>query len=91
MTEISYQLFDKVSRLPIRSLTDGFVREMAKIQNKSCSDIFNEVKSEVKKAKIEYFIKRNSSKIVVIAGGSRFACQGEYFDNYNEALKKIEK
>jgi len=89
MTEISYQVFDEVSGLPIRTLSDGFIREMAQRQNKSCSEIFNEVKEEVSKAKIEYFVKRDSSEIMVVVGEGRLKCQGEYYDDYSDAFNSL--
>ena len=73
----------------IRTLSDGFIREMAQRQNKSCSEIFNEVKAAVNKAKVEYFVKRDCKDIMVVLDSSRFKCQGKYFDKYSDALKAI--
>ena len=89
MREINYQVFDEKSGLPIESLSDGSVREFAMRQDKSCSEIFNEMKDAVKKEGIKYMIARGSDKIKVVGKNSMSACQPTYYDDYDKALESL--
>jgi len=86
MQEISYQIFDKTSGLPIYSMTDKFIRDMAERTEKSCSEVFNRIKSEIEKHGIQYFVSNDKKTVRAIAGPGLFKCQGEYFSNYEDAL-----
>ena len=56
MKEISYQIFDKISGLPIETLTDGMIREFAFKFDKSCSEIYHEYKKLIEETGIKYII-----------------------------------
>ena len=86
MREINYTLFDEYSNLPIHGLTDEYVREMAKIKDKSLSEIFKSLKSNIKKNGLQYFVSEDKSKIIVIQNGGLFKYVGRYFDNYDDAI-----
>jgi hypothetical protein len=89
MQEIDYSVFDKVSGLVIQPLTDKLIRSMAEAGDESLSDTFNRVKEATKKNGIQYFIKRDDLELTAMSKGAVLKCQGEYFDNYEEALKRL--
>ncbi len=89
MQEINYQIFDDKSGLPIYTLTDKFIRDMAERKNKSLSETFNMVKEKVQTGKIQYFVSFDNKVLRAIAGEGLFKCQGSYFEDYNEALEKF--
>lgn len=89
MHEINYQIFDKVSGLPIESLTDGMIREFAMKDNKSCSQVFNEYKEALEKIGVKYMIPGGTKTIKVVVNGSMSACMPTYFDDYEDALAFI--
>jgi len=91
MKEISYQIFDEVSGLPIESLSNECIREFAQRFNKSNSGIFNEMKAELKKEGIKYMIPGGTKKIKVVFKRSMSACNPTYFDDYQDALNFIKE
>jgi hypothetical protein len=86
--EINYQIFDETSGLPIYSLTDKFIRDMAYRQDKPLSEVFNNVRKQVLLGKIQYFVSYDKKVLRAIAGEGLFKCQGTYFLNYQDALNE---
>ena len=93
MQEINYTVFDKVSGLPVSPLTDKLIRSMAEAGDESLSEAFTKAKEAVKKSGVKYFIHKNSTppEITAMAKGGAFKCQGDYFDDYEEALKFLKE
>jgi len=91
MKEINYTVFDKISGLPVYGLDDGFVREMAQRKDKSLSEFFNEIKSELQKEGIKYFVSHNKKEIIVTKTSGLFKCIGEYFLDYDEAKECLKE
>lgn len=85
MKEISYQVFDNESKLPFHSLTDSFIRTTAERKNRSCSEIFDEIKEVINNSDIEYFVSYNKKEIIPISTSARFKCPGQYFKIYSDA------
>jgi hypothetical protein len=81
-----YKIVDKVSGLPFHGITNSFINEMAKRKSKTLEEIVKEIQDQIKKEKIKYFVSRSNNELIVIAGEGRFKCQGEYFEEYKEAL-----
>ena len=86
---VKYPIRDKVSGLAIYGMSDAFIEEMAIRQNKSCLEIVEEINKQISKEGLRYFIPRDKKEIIVIGKYGGFKCQGNYFDNYKEALKRI--
>jgi len=86
MTEISYQIFDKESGLPIKELSDEFIRSMAFELEVSVSEIFNKIKDNLK---IKYFVSQGTKDIEILDQRILVAGPGEYFPKYSDAVKFI--
>lgn len=94
MQELNYQLFDKASGLPIETLSDGCIREFAQRFDKSCSEMYNEMREAVDKAGVRYmipgaYIEGTDLKIKCVVKGAMSACAPEYFEKYKDAVKFI--
>ncbi len=89
MREIDYGLYDSCSGLPIESLTDKYVRTLADLDNKTCSDTHNMLQKEIQKIGIKYMICKDSKVIRVVPKPVMSACAPEYFDTYEQAQNSI--
>ena len=89
MQEISFQLFDKYSQLPIKNLTDSLVRKLAMNYDKSCSDVFIKLKESVEKEGVKYMIEENDNKIYAVLKNSFSSTFPDYYESYEEALSKL--
>jgi len=94
MKEINYQVFDKVSGLPVEDLSDKMVRDFASSFGRSCSSMFNEFKENLDKQGILYLVILENKKVKVIPKCNISSYKAEKvvsFEDYQDALNFVEK
>lgn len=90
MQEINYTVFDKVSGLPVNPFIDKWIRSMAEARNESLSEAFKRAKTSINKIGVQYFIQGDNLELTAMSKMLISKCQGEYFNDYEKALKHLE-
>ena len=83
--ENMYDIIDEESGLVINTLTDKFIRKIAKKENTTPLKIKEKLMDAAKKMKKVYFVVSNTGEIIVTFEGAHFKTPGEYFRNYEDA------
>lgn len=89
MNEINYQVFDEVSGIGFESYSDKFVKEEAARSNKTCSEVFDELKESILKEGVKYFIAEDSNKIKPMLKPLMVTALGEYYDTFEDAVNAL--
>lgn len=89
MTEINYGIFDDISNLPIKTLDNKYIRNYADSKNISYSEAHKELKDEIYKKGIKYFIPNDKEKIQALPIDAVVKCLGTYFERYEDAVNEL--
>ena len=89
MQEISYQVFDKESGLPVTNMGDKYVRSLSERLNRSNEEIFQKLRGDIDKHGVKYMILLEKENILLVSGNFFAQTLASYYTTMEEAKEAL--